>query len=399
MKILFADKFEDFGLEALTAAGHEITYSPNLTAELLPEQIKGYNLLIVRSTQVSKAAIEASDKLSLIVRAGAGTNTIAVDEAAAKGIFVCNCPGKNAIAVAELAFGLLITVDRNIADNVIELRKGNWDKKKFSQADGLWGQKIGILGLGQIGLALAERAAAFGMQVQVLKKPTPRSPETEDRLKRINPHYCESLEQLLNSSYAISLHIPVNEQTKGLVNQEFLSHMQPGAIVINTSRGQIIDDAALIMAMDEKNIKAGLDVFNDEPGSGQGSFSTPLSLHPNVYGTHHIGASTKQAQNAIAEEVIRIIDGFSQGSIFNCVNSVTNMQTEATLTIRHYDKVGVLASVFAELRSHEINVEEMQNLIFKGAKAACATIKTNRKISPALLKDLRQIESVISVET
>ena len=319
MKILFADKFQEAYLQDLQAQGHECDLQPDLTADDLPGSIGGAEVLIVRSTKVIRETIETADALKLVIRAGAGTNTIDKDAAAERNIPVCNVPGKNALAVAELAFGLLLAIDRNIPDNVAELRQGTWNKKKFSRAEGIAGRHIGIVGLGGIGMALAERAHAFGMRVHVIHKPT-RDPETANKLREVDAEEVFDLQSLVGRCDVVSFHVPATPETKGMINDDLLAHFQDGAILLNTARGEIIDDDALVRAMDAKGIRAGLDVYNGEPGSGQGEFRSPLAQHPNVYGTHHIGASTEQAQNAIAAEVVRMLDEFGRGNLLHCVN-------------------------------------------------------------------------------
>ena len=165
MKILIADKFQEAYLGELNSLGHKVDLIPDLKAEDLAGKIKGYDALIVRSTKVKADVIKASDVLSLIIRAGAGVNTIDTKAAADKGVFVCNTPGKNSVAVAELAFGLMLAIDRKIPDCVSDLKNKVWNKKKYSKADGIMGKTLGIIGFGEIGIAFADRAKAFGMDV------------------------------------------------------------------------------------------------------------------------------------------------------------------------------------------------------------------------------------------
>jgi len=320
MKILFADKFQAAYLQEIQAAGHDCDLQPDLGAEDLHTQIAGVDILVVRSTQVTRSAIEAADSLKMIIRAGAGTNTIDTAAAAEKNIPVCNVPGKNSVAVAELAFGLLLSIDRNIPDAVNDLRAGRWDKKRYSKAEGIYGRNLGIVGLGGIGVAMAERGAAFGMNVHVIAKPS-RAPEITSRLQAIGVTEVDDLETLVGSCDVVSIHVPANSDTAGMIGESLLARFQDGAILLNLSRGNIVDDDALIRAMDSKGIRAGLDVFNGEPAGGQGSFVSALAIHPNVYGTHHVGASTEQAQNAVAGECVRIIEQFGQGVVLNCVNN------------------------------------------------------------------------------
>lgn len=319
MKILFADKFPQHYLNQIQDGGHTCDYQPDLTADRLPDKVAGFDVLVVRSTRVEAPAIHAADSLRIVVRAGAGTNTIDTEAAAARQIRVCNVPGRNALAVAELTMGLLLAIDRNIPDNVADLRAGRWNKKKYSEAEGLYGRCMGIVGLGSIGLAVAERAAAFGMRVHVVAKPG-RSEEVAGRLTALGAAQVDTLEAMAECCDVLSFHVPAAAETQGMVNEALLSRMAPGAIILNTARGDLIDEQALIQAMDSKGIRAGLDVFADEPAAGEGEFDSVLGRHPNVYGTHHIGASTAQAQNAVAEGVVEVIDAFDQGRVLHCVN-------------------------------------------------------------------------------
>ncbi|HYJ68984.1 MAG TPA: 3-phosphoglycerate dehydrogenase [Nocardioidaceae bacterium] len=319
MKILIADTFPETYRERLVEDGHECAYEPDVTADDLPGRVPGFEGLIVRSTKVHGDTLRATETLRLVIRAGSGTNTIDSATAAERGVYVCNVPGRNAIAVAELAFGLLLALDRRIPDNVDDLRAGRWNKKEYAKARGILGRRVGVVGLGRIGMAFAERAAAFGAEVYALAK-RGRDPELAQRAEAIGVRFVDDLPSLARSCDVLSFHLPAATATRGLVDRDLLDAMQPGTIVLNTSRGEIIDEDALIEAMDAKRIRAGLDVYVDEPGQSVGSIDSALARHPNVYGTHHIGASTEQAQQAIAEEVVRMIDAYQRGEVLHCVN-------------------------------------------------------------------------------
>lgn len=319
MKILFADKFPDDGVASLQNVGHGCDVQPDLDGETLPAAIGDSEVLVVRSTKVSAETLAAASALRLVIRAGAGTNTIDKEAAAARGIPVCNVPGKNAAAVAELTMGLLISLDRRIHENVIDLRAGHWNKKKYSASRGLMGQSMGIIGLGAIGLAVAQRAWAFGINVLVIDKPD-RSSAAKQVLQTLGIQSVPTLKALLEQSDIVTIHVPSAPKTKDMVDDEFLGCMRPGAILINTSRGDVIDEVALLQAMNEKGIRAGLDVYADEPSAGETSFNSAVAIHPNTCGTHHIGASTEQAQAAVAQGVLEIIDAFGEGRILHCVN-------------------------------------------------------------------------------
>jgi D-3-phosphoglycerate dehydrogenase / 2-oxoglutarate reductase len=319
MKLLIADTFPETYRERLVDDGHECAYEPDVTADDLPERVPGFEGLVVRSTRVRADTLRATDTLRLVIRAGSGTNTIDSATAAERGIHVCNVPGRNAIAVAELAFGLLLAIDRRIPDNVDDLRAGRWNKKEYAKSRGILGRCIGVVGLGRIGMAFAERAAAFGAEVYALAR-RGRDPELARRADAIGVRFVDELPALARACDVLSFHLPAATETRGLVGHDLLDAVRPGTIILNTSRGEIIDEEALIDAMDAKGIRAGLDVYADEPGQSVGSIDSALARHPNVYGTHHIGASTEQAQRAIAEEVVHMIDAYRHGEVLHCVN-------------------------------------------------------------------------------
>ena len=398
MKILFADAIPESFIEILRERGDECVISPNLGAEDLPETIGGFDVLVVRSTRVTAEAIDRSDNLGLIVRSGAGTNTIDCQAAADAGIYVCNVPGTNSVAVAELALGLLLAVERHIPAATADLRAGVWNKKAYSNSDGLLGKTFGVVGVGEIGLAAAERARAFGMTV-VAERKADRRPDVEARIRAIGIRLVEDLDTLIAESDVISIHLPGGADTENLVDADFLEKMRPGAVLINTSRGEVVDEVALLAAMDTKGIRAGLDVFRDEPGSGTGEFTSALASHPNVVGTHHIGASTQQAQDATSAGTIEVIEAYRIGDPVNCVNVARTRVGSTTITIRHFDRVGVLASALEVLRQAHINVQTMENKVFQGSNAAMAVIDVAGEVSHEVRDQLSGLENVIQVQT
>lgn len=396
MKILVADKFPEEACATLRSMGHEVDLRPATSAEDLGAALEqtGAQVLVVRSTKVSAAALAAGAALSLIVRAGAGVNTIDLKTASQRGIFVANCPGKNAIAVAELTMGLLLAIDRQIPDAVAELRAGTWNKKKFGKADGLHGKRLGLVGFGSIAREVATRAQAFGLSVSAW---TPNL--TEGRAASYGVGRFAELEDLLRECDVISVHVPYSDATHHLIGAEQLAMMKPGVILLHTARGGVVDDEALRAAAESGKVRAGVDVFDGEPGGGQAEFDNGLAKAAGVYGTPHIGASTTQAADATADEVIRIIRGYVElGVVHNAVNLVTDRPATHAIVVRHLDEVGVLAGVFDSLRRAGLNVKEMQNVIFEGNAAACATIIVEETPSAEALEELRGHDSVIAVD-
>jgi len=326
MKILIADAFPEPHRQALADAGHTVTFAPALTAADLPAALAENAILVVRSTRVDAAAIDAGRALKLVIRAGAGTNTIDKTRAAAVGVRVCNVPGANALAVAELAIGLIIACDRQIAAGAADLRAGRWRKKRYATgARGLHGRALGILGLGAIGLALAERARAFGMRV-FTPATARRTGPTVEVMRGLDIAQVDSIDAMLAAVDTVSLHLPLTPQTERLVDADFLAQLPNGATLINTARGELVDEDALLRALDERDFRAGLDVYPNEPAAGEAEFASKLAAHPNVTGTHHIGASTAQAQTAVADGVLRVIESFIESggdgaNLLHCVNA------------------------------------------------------------------------------
>lgn len=395
MKILVADNIADAGLTALKEAGHDVVSQPSLSGEALVETLQTEQpaVLIVRSTKVRADALEASPKLTLIVRAGAGYDTIDVAGASDRGIFVANCPGKNSVAVAELVMGLIIAMDRRIPDNVIEARAGHWNKKTYAKAQGLKGRTLGVIGLGNIGSEVVERAKSFGLNIVAWSRSL-----TPEKAEALGIEYRDIPRDVAVDADIVTLHVASTPETKHLADRNFFEAMPDGALFINTTRSAVVDEEALAWALDNKGIFAALDVLEGEPSYKEGDFDHPLAGHPNLYITHHIGASTQQAQDATALEAARVVTTFDKtGDVPNCVNLATQTQATYQITVRHRDKVGVLARVLDEMRRAEWNVQEMDNQIFEGAKAAVANIRFDGSLDGDTVERIEAQEDVFAV--
>ncbi|PYR48980.1 MAG: hydroxyacid dehydrogenase [Acidobacteria bacterium] len=389
MKVLVADTFEQTGIDGLKAAGCDVVYQPDLKDDTLTQALRdtAADVLVVRSTAVNAAMLEAG-ALSLVVRAGAGYNTIDVATASRCGIYVSNCPGKNAIAVAELAFALLLAIDRRVPDNVADLRAGTWNKKEYSKARGLFGRTLGLLGYGNIGQEMAKRAHAFGMPIVVWSRRFATGKESVAG-EPIPMQLAGSPPEVAERSDVLSVHLALNADTKGMVGSSVLDKLRRGSYFINTARGEVVDYAALERAIRERDIRVGLDVFAAEPAGAAGEFKDAIASLGDVYGTHHIGASTDQAQEAIACETVRIVASYkSTGKVPNVVNLAKKTPATHMLVVRHRNRPGVLAHVFDHLRNGDINVQETENVIFDGAEAAIARINLDGAPSAGLLKTI-----------
>jgi D-3-phosphoglycerate dehydrogenase len=400
MKVFIADKFPDEKVEEIKKRAGSVIYRQGLKDKDLEAALKVEqpDVLIVRSTVVTARMIRAASRLNLIIRAGSGYNTIDVKTASELSVYVANCPGRNSIAVAELAFGLILSLDRRIPDNVQQLRDGRWNKKEFSKARGIFGSTLGIVGLGRIGMEMLPRARAFGMHPIAWSRSL-----TVEKAEQLGVGYVDSPGELATRSDVVSVHLALTPETRGMIGRSFFDRMKKGAIFVNTARAEVVEQEALLDAVQTRGIRAGLDVFIQEPEVKEGAIDAEMFKREGIYGTHHIGASTDQAQNAVADETVRIVTEYmNTGRPPNCVNLQARTPARYTLSVHHRNRVGILAGVLDVIRDAAINVETMENVIFNGIEGACARIQIDGGLSKADLKKIenssRDIYSVTQVE-
>lgn len=395
MRILIADKLAKEVGPALEALGFAVFINSLLKDDSLLKEIKRLDphIVIVRSTKVTALHMTNASSMALIIRAGAGTNTIDIQTASDHGIYVANCPGQNAIAVAELTIGHLINLDRKISDNVSALRQGEWKKKVFTKnTRGLYGKTIAIIGTGSCGQEVIHRVKALGMNVKAWSRSL-----TEEKAALLGVQYSKTPIDACHGADALTVHLALNKHTRGIIGDSELEALNPGAYVINTSRGGIIDENALAIAIERRGLSAGLDVFDGEPSS-DGPFQSPIIQSPSVYGTHHIGASTDQATEAVGAAVVNIVRTWQQdGLVVNCVNLAESSPADHLLSVRHVDTVGVLAFILEAIREYNHNIQEMENIIFRGGRAACAQIQIMGKPSDEMIKKINSSEHIFSV--
>jgi len=395
MRVLLADKLPPYVAETLTEQGFDVVDDASLSGERLNAAIITHRpeVLVVRSTKVSSAALP-SGALGLIVRAGAGTNTIDVAAASAAGVYVANCPGKNSLAVAELTIGLLLSLDRRIPDAVADLRAGRWRKSEYGKARGLAGRSMGVVGCGGIGLAVLQAAAGLGMELHGWN----RSPSARGAVLALGGTFHDDLPSMLGACDVVSIHCAATPDTQHLANAAFFDAMRPGAFFLNTSRGSVVDEAALAAAIEGKGLRAGLDVFEGEGKGGEAEIDLPLLANPGVWATPHIGASTSQAQEAVADEALRIITQYRDtGRVPNVVNITPRSPATHLLVVRHTNLVGVLSSVFAVLKDASINVQETENIVFAGGRSCIARIALDSAPSDAVQQELDSLPAVLGV--
>lgn len=398
MRLLIADKLHPRAVEELRALPVHVDYEPEITKETLEAKLPGVGVLVVRSTEVTAQAIEKSRELNLIVRAGAEFSTIDVRAAAKRGIYVANCPGRNAGAVAELVMAMIVAVDRRIPDAVTSLRSGKWERAEFGKAEGVHGKTIGIAGFGAIGREVAARARGFGLHVTAWSRSL-----TPAKAADLGIEYAPSIEQLAAKSNILTVHLPLNDRTRHIVGKRVFEQLPKRAIFLNLARADLVDYQALRDAVKVRGLRAAVDVYPDEPRGSRTFESDLFSLESPaggfVYGTPHIAASTDQAQLAIATETVRVIRSFLlEGVVPNVVNVQPASAARFQLMVRMVDKVGTFANVLAVIKRHGINVEEVANIVFEGAVASCAKLRLIQRPSEACLSEIRAFDEVLHVD-
>lgn len=400
MRLLIADKLHPRAVEELRTLPIDVVYEPELTKETLETKLQGFGILVVRSKEVTKKALESTRTLNLIVRAGSETSTIDVKTASERGIYVANVPGKNASAVAELVFGLLLAIDRRIPDAVASLRAGRWERNEYAKAEGLHGKTIGIAGLGAIGREVATRAKAFGLSPIGWSRSL-----TATRAAELGIGYAPSIEELASRSDILSIHMLLNDRTRQIIGRRVFDVMPKRAIFLNCARADLVDHDAMKDAIVKRGLRVGIDVVPSEPRGKREispelfTLTEPSATGGFLYGTPHIAASTDQGQLAIATETVRVIRSFLlEGTVPNVVNVLNVSAARFQLVIRMQDKVGTFANVLAVIKRHGINVEEVTNTVFEGGDASCAKLRVVSRPSEACLHEIRAFEEVLHVD-
>ncbi len=391
MRVLVADRLSEGALDEMRTLGVEVEYAPDTQPEQLPRALEGVGVLIVRGTEVSGAAIESAEALTLIIRAGAGVSNIDVHTASERGVYVANCPGKNSSAVAELTFTLIGCLDRRVPDAVDSLRAGRWEKHEYAQAIGLRGRRLGIAGLGHVGRAVARMAVAYGLEPRAWSRSL-----TVARAADLGIARAGSLEELASLSDIFTVHLELADRTRGIISRRVLEALPDGAMFINTARSELCDYDALCELAPKKNLRVGLDVLPGEPETREGSYDHPILHSGLVYATPHIGASTDEAQLAIADETVRIVRSFIvKGEVPNVVNISATSRARYQLVVRHRDRVGALAVVLGVLKRHGINIQELDNTVFEGGRAACAKVRLDTRPSEACLREIMAFDDEV----
>jgi D-3-phosphoglycerate dehydrogenase len=303
-KVLVCDAIDEKGIEVMRRSGLHVDYKPEIKPDELIGTVKDYDILVVRSrTKVTKEVIDANTKMKVIARVGVGLDNIDVKYAESKGMQVINAEVAAMTAVAELVIGFMLSLARNIPRADVAIKNGKWLKKEFVGIE-LKGRYLGIVGVGKIGRRIARIARGFGMNI-IGYDVVP----IDQQFAREIGLVVTDLNTLLSSADFVTLHVPLTEGTRHLINEERLKLMKKSAYLINTSRGPVVDEQALSNALKSGVIAgAALDVFEVEP-----PINDALVKLPNVVCTPHIGAQTYEAQelaaNVIAEKIIQILKG------------------------------------------------------------------------------------------
>ena len=307
MKILVCDNLEKKVLEKFAELGEitNISNSKTKTEELI-NNIADTDIVVIRSsTNINKDILQEANQLKIIARCGVGIDNIDIEEATTKKIYVTNSPNANIISVAELTVGLIISAARNIHTSNNSLKDKKWDRNNFLGIE-LYKKQLGLVGFGKAAREVAKRLSAFGMEIVFYD---PYIDASEDNARKVE------LDELLKTSDIISIHVIKNEETTNLISDEKLDLIKKGGILVNTSRGGIVDEVSLFLRSNEGIIHAGLDVFSQEPPDIDETFSTS-----NIVTTPHLGASTYEAQLRAGLETVQNVSDILNGELSSVIN-------------------------------------------------------------------------------
>ncbi len=352
MKILVCDKLAPPGIEVLKKAGLQVIEKTKLSLEELKKEIADVEAVIVRSqTKLTKEVLECAKNLKVIGRAGVGLDNIDVETATRLGIIVMNAPGANTISTAEHTFGLILSMMRNIPQSFNSLLQGKWERSKFLGEE-LYGKTLGIIGLGRIGSEVAKRALSFKMRVLAYDPFI-----SEEVVKKIEVQLTD-FETLLRESDIITIHVPLTPETKNMISEKEFSLMKDGVKIVNCARGGIVNEEALIKALESGKVKkCALDVFETEPLPASHPI---LKFSDRVVLTPHLGASTQEAQVNVAIEIAKnVVDALMGRQIRNAINIVSlDFKTYKVLEpyIKLAEKMGIMSSQLVPFRVNKIRI-------------------------------------------
>jgi len=396
MRILVAYDMPDETIEQLRSLAADVVYRPEAGGTEIRDAIRGINVLVTRNARVSAETLARADALQMIVHAGSGPGDVDVEVASDAGIFLTHCPDQHADAVAELTLGLIVALDRRLVEGVLALREGIWNRSELSDARGLTGRTLGILGYGEIGRRVARRARAFGMHVLAWSPRLATEPIVDPEVEA-----CMWPRDLARRSDVVSVHAVAEDEDEHemFVDEGFLEALPEGATLVHMGHPGGVDRAALIRAIETRNLRVAVDVFTSEPSSDTSRVRLRLCELPGVLCTQHLGPLTQQARQAIADEVFQIIRTFLvTGEVLHCLNLLEHSPATWQLVLRVRDQVGVMAAVLEAIRADGINAEEIASRVFTGAKAAWCTIALDERPSNEALRTIRALTDVLHLE-
>lgn len=386
-KILVSDPISPEGLKSLTEhKDFEVDVNTELSKTELAETITNYEGLIVRSqTQVTSDIISAAPKLKVIARAGVGVDNIDVDAATKHGVIVINAPDGNTISATEHSMAMILSMARNVPQAHQSLKNGKWDRKIYRGTE-LYNKTLGVIGAGRIGIGVAKRAQSFGMNILAFDPYL-----SEDKAKELNVTRA-TVEEIAEQADFVTVHTPLTPKTKGIVDKAFFDKAKPTLQIINVARGGIIDEDALIEALDANQIQgAAIDVFETEPAT-----DSPLVAHDKIIVTPHLGASTVEAQEKVAVSVANeIVDIFEQGNVVNAINAPKMSFNEINDELKPYIELSKLTGEVG-IQLLEKAPRELQ-IKYKGDIAIDDTsLLTRTLVSGVLRQDLAERVNLIN---
>lgn len=392
IKVLLLENIHTDGVEKLKEEGYQVEIHPaGMTEDELCEAIKDVSILGIRSkTQVTEKVIKSARRLHSIGAFCIGTNQIDLDACLEQGVAVFNAPFSNTRSVVELAIAEMILLNRNIPDKAAAMHEGKWDKSAKNSYE-IRGKKLGIIGYGNIGSQLSVVAEALGMKVQYF--------DLEEKLALGNAHRCKTLFELLSSSDVISLHVDGRPDNGQFIGEEEFSIMKEGVIFLNLARGPVVDISALKNHVDQGRIRGvGIDVFPEEPLSNQDEFVSELRGVPNIIMTPHIGGSTTEAQENIADFVpTRIMEYINTGSTSNSVNFpnivLPTLQNAHRFIHIHLNEPGVLAEINQVLANHSLNIAGQY--LKTNERIGYVITDIDKNYDEAVIQDLKKINGTI----
>ncbi|MDU0462673.1 phosphoglycerate dehydrogenase [Staphylococcus ureilyticus] len=386
-KILVSDPISPDGLKSLTDhSGFNVDIQTDLNETELAEIIPNYEGLIVRSqTQVTSNIIAAAPNLKVIARAGVGVDNIDVEAATKHGVIVINAPDGNTISATEHSMAMILSMARNVPQAHQSLKNGKWDRKAYRGTE-LYNKTLGVIGAGRIGIGVAKRAQSFGMNILAFDPYL-----SEDKAKELNVTRA-TVDEIAEQADFVTVHTPLTPKTRGIVDKAFFDKAKPTLQIINVARGGIIDEDALVEALDTNQIQgAAIDVFESEPAT-----ESPLVAHDKIIVTPHLGASTVEAQEKVAVSVANeIIDIFEHGNVINAINAPKMTFSEINDELKPYIELSKLTGEVG-IQLLEKAPRELQ-IKYKGDIALDDTsLLTRTLVSGVLRQDLAERVNLIN---